>query len=80
MNNSQMKAGRFLNWHKNRKLVAAIVENLSKGNSVILSTHTRQTKYTKKHADMFKATKTGAWVQSGKNFNCINGCKITVWH
>lgn len=78
MNNSQMKAGRFLRWHLARRKVSAIVGALNSGNAIVISTYTKHTKYTKKHADMFKATKSGAFVQSGKNWLCIDGTKITV--
>jgi hypothetical protein len=77
--NSQMKANRYLTWHKARRTVAAIVSHLEMGHAVIISTYTRHTKYTKKHIDMFKAAKNGVFVQSGKNWNCIDGTKITVW-
>ena len=76
--NSAMKPNRFLTMHKARKLVAWIKARLAAGDDVYVSTYLRSTKYQPKHADMFKAFKNGAFVQRGKNWDCIDGCKITA--
>ena len=57
MTNEQMKANRFLTWHKARKLVAKIQANLAAGRTVQIGTCTKATNYKAKHVDMFKATK-----------------------
>ena len=76
--NSDMTANRFYTWHKARRRVAAIVAHLEAGRTVYISTYTRSIKCTKKHTGMFKAARNGAYIQSGKRWDCIDGCKITV--
>ena len=76
--NSDMKANRFYVWHKARRRVAAIVDHLEAGRTVYISTYIRSIKCTKKHAGMFKAARNGAYIQSGKRWDCIDGCKVTV--
>lgn len=78
MTNDEMKANRFLRWHNSRRKVAFIQKHLAAGHTVCLTTHTKQVRYTAKHAEMFRATKTGAFVQRGKAWDCIDGCKITA--
>lgn len=78
--NDQMKSNRFARWHKARKKVAEIRSHLEMGHEVYICTYTRAVRYTKKHVEMFKATRTGAFVQRGKNWDCIDGCAIkAVW-
>jgi hypothetical protein len=77
--NDQMKANRFANWHANRVLVSKINAALEAGKIVQLTTYTHASRYTKKHIGMFKATKSGAYVQRGKKWDCINGCKVTAY-
>lgn len=76
--NEQMKAGRFLRWHTARRKVAFIRNHLSEGRTIYISTATRITKVSAKHADMFKATKSGAYIQRGRNWDCIDFCKISA--
>lgn len=78
MNNTQMKAGRFYKWAKARKQIAFIVSNLNAGNEVAICTQTRATVFKAKHVNMFKATKSGAYVQRGKSWDCIDFCGIKV--
>ena len=78
LKNSDMKVNRFLTWHKARRRVAAIVAHLEAGRTVYISTYTRSIKCNKAHAGMFKAACNGAYIQSGKHWDCIDGCKITV--
>lgn len=78
MTNEQMKANRFYRWARARKKIAAIRKHLEQGHTVYVCTCTRATKYTAKHIDMFKAAKTGAYVQRGKGWDCIDGAKIEV--
>lgn len=76
MTNEQMKANRFANWANYRKMIRNIRATLEAGGIVQIPTYTRCTNYDKRHVDMFKATKTGAWVQRGKSWDCLNFCKI----
>lgn len=78
MTNAEMTANRYLRWHNARGKVAWIKAHLAAGRTVCLTTYTKQTRYAAKHADMFRANKTGAYVQHGKGFVCIDGCKITA--
>lgn len=79
LTNDQMKAGRYATWAKARKKVAWIAAQLAKGNTVQLTTYTRATRYTAKHASMFKASKAGAYVQRGKAWDCIDGCDLRAF-
>lgn len=73
MTNAQMIANRFARFHRARRMVAFIVSNLEAGRGVQINTATRAVRYTKKaHATMFKATKSGAYVQRGKSWDCID--------
>ena len=74
----KMTPNRFGRWAKARKLVAAIDAALAADKEVWVSTHTRHTKYTKKHAGMFVAKRSGAYVQTGKTWACIDFCTITI--
>ncbi len=79
LSNNQMYKGCFLRWHQARRKVAAIIKHLEAGHEVHICTYTKATRYTKKHASMFKAGKTGAFVQHGKSWVCFDGCKIEVY-
>lgn len=79
MNNDQMKPNRFGQWHQARRKLAAIRQALQDGCTIMVSTHLKATQYTAKHADMFKATKSGLYVRRGKNWDCIDYCKITAY-
>jgi hypothetical protein len=72
MTNDQMKAGRFVTWAKARKRLSAIQEAFSAGKSVYVCTQTKATRYTAKHAEMFRATKSGLFVQRGKGWDCLD--------
>jgi hypothetical protein len=65
--NSQMIAGRFFRYARARKRVAWIKAQLTAGRIVQLATYTKATNYDARHANMFKATKAGAFVQRGKS-------------
>lgn len=71
MTNEQMKEGRFFKWANYRKMIANIQATLVSDGVVIIATHLKKTQYDKRHADMFKANQTGAFVQRGKNWDCI---------
>jgi hypothetical protein len=72
MTNDEMKPNRYLRWHKARRLVAKINNHLANGGHVGIGSYTRPTLYGPKCAGMFKATRTGAYVQRGKRFDCID--------
>ena len=79
MTNEQMKSGRFLRWAKARKRVAWIKSQIAAGHIVQITTYLRATRYGAKHLEMFKATKSGAYVQRGKAWDCIDGCDIRAF-
>ena len=77
--NDQMKPNRFARWANARKRVSFIVSNLNAGKTVQLTTYTKATRYNAKHINMFKATKFGAFVQSGKSWLCIDGVDVRAF-
>ena len=77
--NSKMKEGRFLKWARARKKVAWIKDQLGKGRMIQVTTYLRATRYTEKHAEMFKAGRDGVYVQRGKNWDFISGCDIRAF-
>jgi hypothetical protein len=79
MTNEQMKAGRFLKLAKARRMFRFITSNLEAGNSVSLTTATRSTNYKAKHKDMFKLAGASVYVQRGKNWDCIDYCRVTAF-
>ena len=78
LTNDQMTPNRFLTWAVARKKISFIQYHLAKGRTIHVCTYTKATAYKAKHANMFKATKDGAFVQSGKSWLCINHCAIRV--
>lgn len=76
LTNEQMTPNRFGRWASARKRVAWIQARLAEGRTVYVCTMTRQTAYTSKHADWFKATKSGAYVRQGKGYVCIDPCGL----
>lgn len=78
MTNEQMKKGRFAKWAKAKKRLAWVQAQFAAGNDVMIATQTRGTVYKAKHAEMFKATKSGFYVQSGKGYVCLDFTKIVA--
>jgi hypothetical protein len=78
MDNSEMKANRFYRWAEARRKHREIVQHLQNGGRVIIPTYTRATVYKREHVEMFKATKSGLFVQSGRRWNCLNFSNIRL--
>ena len=76
MTNDQMKPGRFLRWQQARRTAAAIATHLASGGRVVVGTYTRATIYSRGHADMFRATCSGPYVRSGKQWDCVDYCAV----
>lgn len=76
LSNDQMKADRYGRWARSRALVRKIESTLASGGMVMIATYTQAKQYDKRHAGMFKATKSGAFVQRGKSWDCIDYCGI----
>ena len=49
---------------------------LAAGRIVQLTTYAKATSYDARHADMFKATKAGAFVRRGKSWDRIDLCEL----
>lgn len=79
MTNDQMKAGRFARFQAAKRKVSWIVGHLEAGRTVQLTTYTRAVRYTRKHVGMFKATKSGAYVQRGKSWDCFDGSHVKAY-
>lgn len=79
MSNDKMKAGRFLRLFKAKRKLAFIQANLAAGRTIAVCTACKITKYSAKHADMFRATKSGLYVQHGKGWDCIDYCEIKAF-
>lgn len=79
MTNEQMKPGRFHQWHIARRRIAFIQKHLEAGHMIQLTTYMRATRYQRKHIGMFKATRSGAYVQSGRQWLCIDGCDLRAF-
>lgn len=78
LTNEQMVRNRFGRWARSRRIVGAITEALQAGGNVMLVTHTKATRYDRRHVAMFKATPTGAYVQRGKRWDCIDFAGISI--
>ena len=76
MTNSQMIENRFYLWHNYRKLISNIKATLAADGEVHIVGYGKVIACTAKHIEMFKATKSGAYVRRGKNWDCINFSKI----
>lgn len=74
LTNEQMKANRYGRWAAARKLVNRIQSTLNAGGYVVIGTYTKAVQYDSRHADYFKATRNGAYVQRGKTWDCIDYC------
>ena len=79
MTNDEMKPGRFLRLQKGKRIFSSIINHLNNGGSVLICTYTKATKITQKHISMIRMGKSGSvYVQSGKNWNCIDYCGIKL--
>ena len=77
MNNSKMKFNRILKLQTGKRLFSRISDHLKINGVVLICTHTRITKLTKKHIDMIKMGKSGSlYMQRGKNWDCIDFCNF----
>ena len=67
LTNEQMKANRFLVWHKARKQYASIMQALKAGKRIMTASTTRPVIYDARHVDMFRCGKTACYVRRGRN-------------
>ncbi len=78
MTNDEMNPGRFLRWQQARRTAAMIAAHLASGGEVVVGTHTRATVYSRRHAGLFRATRSGLYVRSGQRWDCIDYCTIRL--
>lgn len=78
LSNEKMIPNRYGRWCAARKRIAFIKAQLAAGKTVYLCTHLAAIECTRKHIDMLKATPTGAYVQMGKRWDCIDYSAIRV--
>jgi len=64
--------GRYARWARARRLIHDIQAHLAAGGAVQVVTHLRATQYDSRHVAMFKATRSGAYVQHGRSWACID--------
>lgn len=79
MDNAKMIKGRFLRWHKARKMERWIKARLAEGATVVISSYTKATKLTAKHADMIRSDHVGCYVQRGKSWDDITLCAVKAY-
>ncbi len=57
-----------------------IKSHLAAGHTIQITTYLRVTRYTAKHAEMFRVDGTNALVvQRGRHWDCIDHCKISAF-
>lgn len=76
ISNEQMIKNRYGRWAKARRLVGDICDTLNAGGYVVIATATKARRYDVRSVDSFKATKHGAYVQRGKQWDSIDYCGI----
>lgn len=76
MTNEEMVAGRFFKWANYRKMISSIQATLAADGVIQIVGYGRVIECDKRHAGMFKATKSGAFIQRGKKWDCLNFSKI----
>lgn len=79
MSNDQMKANRFGRWHIARKQATEIIKHLNNGGTVMITNYLKAYQLDKRHTSMIKGTKSGLYMQRGKNWVCIDGCSIRLF-
>jgi hypothetical protein len=72
MTNDQMKPERYLKWHNYRRRLARIQATLAAGGVVQVVGYGKVLEADRRHAAMFKATRTGVYLQRGKAWDCLN--------
>lgn len=77
--NAQMIAGRYLRWHRARRLIADIQSCLQADGVAVVSTHTNAAQFDRRHVDHFKAMRSGAYMRRGKGWDCIDGCAVRLY-
>lgn len=74
------RAGTFARWAKSKALFAKVVAATEAGKTVYFSTHMSVTPIKAKHIaeGLIKAGRDGLYVQRGKRWDFLGGCKVTV--
>jgi hypothetical protein len=74
--NDQMKPGRLVRCHHAHRTATKIAAHLTSGGNVLVGTYKRTTLYSRKHADMFRATSSVLFARNGNRWDCIDHCAI----
>jgi hypothetical protein len=56
-----------------------IKAHLASSHTIQITTYLRATRYTAKHADMFRLDGNALVVQRGRHWDCIDYCKISAF-
>lgn len=78
MSNQQMKPGRYADWADCRKCVRWIQSELRAGRTIVVATYTKARQFDSRHVAMFKATRSGVFVQRGKQWDCIREAGVSL--
>lgn len=74
MKNSEMRENRFASALRYKRMYESILSAIANGCQIQTMTQTHVKTYTK--PSQFKWNMTGLYVQSGKNWSCINYTKV----
>ena len=74
MTNDQMKANRYANAMKYKKMYAFIAGSIENGLRIQITTYTQSRIYSS--VSQFKLTLKGIYAQRGNNWDCIEFCNI----
>jgi hypothetical protein len=77
LTNSEMIPNRFARMATIRRLQRKIEDTFAQNGVVQVATQLRYTNYTAKHRECFKFGRFSAYVARGKNWDCIDFCKIS---
>lgn len=81
LSNDQMKAGRYLRFQQAKRKLEWIKARSAEGLDVYVCTYTKSTRFTPKtmaKGEWFKATRSGLYVARGRQWDCVDGCKIVA--
>lgn len=60
------------------KKLAWILDRLSEGRTVYITTALRSTAFKQRHKDMLRVKGDSLYMQRGKNWDCVDYCKISA--
>lgn len=78
LTNEQMTPNRFAKWAEARRKIAWVKARLAEGKTVYVRTMTKTTACKAKHAELFFAKKSGAYLKWGNCSVCIDYCNLVA--